>query len=82
MKKKYKFYVSKKVLEKTVIPEARDYENIDKDFLKFINKKDDEEEDNSSIVKIKKLIFFIIIFTLYYLLIIIAINIDPINLFI
>ena len=82
LKKKYKFYVSKKVLEKTVIPEARDYENIDKDFLKFINKKDDEEEDNSSIVKIKKLIFFIIIFTLYYLLIIIAINIDPINLFI
>ena len=81
LKKKYKFYVSKKVLEKTVIPEARDYENIDKDFLKFINKKDDEE-DNSSIVKIKKLILFLIISTLYYLLIIIAINIDPINVFI
>ena len=81
LKKKYKFYISKKILEKINIPESRDYENIDKDFLIFLTKKENEE-DNSLIVKNKKLIFFLIIFFIYYLLIIVTVNFELINLFI
>ena len=81
LKKKYKFYISKKVFGKIIIPESRDYENVDKSILRFINKKDNEEE-NSLIVRNKKLILFLIIFTLYYLIIIIVINFDIIDLFI
>ena len=81
LKKKYKFYISKKILEKINIPESRDYENIDKDFLIFLTKKENEE-DNSLIVKNKKLIFFLIIFFIYYLLMIVTVNFELINLFI
>lgn len=81
LKKKYKFYISKKNLEKINIPESRDYENIDKDFLIFLTKKENEE-DNSLMVKNKKLIFFLIIFFIYYLLIIATVNFELINLFI
>ena len=80
LKIKFKNYISKKVMEKIIIPESRDYENIDKDFLVFLNKKE-SEEDNSLIVKNKKLIIFVFIFFIYYALMIIAINIDALNMF-
>ena len=50
LKIKYKNYISKKVIDTIKIPESRDYENIDKDFLIFLKKKE-SEEDNSLIVK-------------------------------
>ena len=81
LKLQYKNYISKKVMEKINIPESRDYENIDKDFLVFLNKKE-SEEDNSLIVKNKKLIIFLLFFFIYYLLIIITTNYKIINLFI
>ena len=81
LKIKFKNYISKKVMEKIIIPESRDYENIDKDFLVFLNKKE-SEEDNSLIVKNKKLIIFLFIFFIYYLLIIITTNFETMNLFI
>ena len=81
LKKNYKYYISKKVLERIIIPESRDYENIDKDFLIFLKKKESEEED-SLIVKNKQLIIFLCIFFIYYLLILITTNIDLVNIFI
>ena len=78
---KFKYYISKKVLEKIVIPESRNFENIDKDFLKFLKKKENEEE-NSSIVRVKKLVLFLVIFFIYYLLMIITTNYEIINFFI
>ena len=81
LKKNYKYYISKKVLEKIIIPESRDYENIDKDFLNFLKKKESEEEE-SLIVKNKKLIIFLCIFFIYYILILITTNLDLLNIFI
>lgn len=81
LKKKYKNYISKKIMEKIVIPESKDYENVDKDFLIFLKKKENEE-DNSLIVKNKKLIIFLCIFFIYYLAMIFIINYEIINLFI
>ena len=81
LKIKFKYYISKKVLEKIVIPESRDLENIDKDFLAFLKKKENEDE-NSSIVRVKKLVLFLVIFFIYYLLMIITTNYEIINLFI
>ena len=81
LKQNYKNYISKKVLEKIIIPESRDYENIDKDFLNFLKKKESEEEE-SLIVKNKKLIIFLCIFFIYYILILITTNFDIISIFI
>ena len=75
------YYISKKVLEKIVIPESRNFENIDNDFLKFLKKKENEEE-NASIVRVKKLVLFLVIFFIYYLLMIVTTNYEIINLFI
>lgn len=77
----YKNYISKKIMEKIIIPESRDYENIDKEFLIFLNKKENEE-DNSLIVKNKKLIIFLFIFFFYYVLIMLKNNFEIIDLFI
>jgi hypothetical protein len=81
LKIKFKYYISKKVMEKIVIPESRNFENIDKDFLSFLKKKENEEE-NSSIVRVKKLVLFLVIFFIYYLLMIVTTNYEIINLFI
>ena len=81
LKIKFKNYISKKVMEKIIIPESRDYEYIDKDFLVFLNKKE-SEEDHSLIVKNKKLIIFLFIFFIYYMLIIITANYEIMHLFI
>ena len=81
MKQKYKYYISKKVMEKINIPESRNYTDVDKSFLVFLQKKENEE-DNSLIVKNKKVIIFLCIFFVYYLLVIIIINTDFINSFI
>ena len=81
LKIKFKYYISKKVLEKIVIPESRNFENIDNDFLKFLKKKENEEE-NASIVRVKKLVLFLVIFFIYYLLMIVTTNYEIINLFI
>ena len=81
LKIKCKYYISKKELEKIVIPESRNFENIDKDFLTFLKKKEDEEE-NSSVVRVKKLVLFLVIFFIYYLLMIVSTNYEIVNLFI
>lgn len=81
LKIKFKYYISKKVMEKIVIPESRNFENIDKDFLIFLKMKENEEE-NSSIVRVKKLVLFLVIFLIYYLLMIITTNFEVISLFI
>ena len=81
LKIKFKYYISKKVLEKIVIPESRNFENIDIDFLAFLQKKENEEE-NSSIVRVKKLVLFLVIFFIYYLLMILSTNYEIINFFI
>ena len=81
LKNKYKNYITKKVMEKIIIPESKDYENVDNDFLIFLKKKENEE-DHSLIVKNKKLIVFLCIFFLYYLLMILTTNYEIINLFI
>ena len=80
LQKKYKNYISKKVLEKLIVPESRDYENVDKYFLNYLQSKEDEE-DNSLIVQNKKLIIFLCIFFAYYLIMIITTNIEIFNLF-
>jgi len=81
LKIKCKYYISKKELEKIVIPESRNFENIDKDFLTFLKKKEDEEE-NSSVVRVKKLVLFLVIFFIYYLLMIVSTNYEIVNIFI
>ena len=81
LKQKYKYYISKKVMEKINIPESRNYTDVDKSFLVFLQKKENEE-DNSLIVKNKKVIIFLFIFFIYYLLVIIVINTEFINSFI
>ena len=81
LKQKYKYYISKKVMEKINIPESRNYTDVDKSFLAFLQKKENEE-DNSLIVKNKKVIIFLCIFFVYYLLAIIIINTEFINSFI
>jgi hypothetical protein len=81
LKQKYKYYISKKVMEKINIPESRNYTDVDKSFLVFLQKKENEE-DNSLIVKNKKVIIFLFIFFVYYLLVIIVINTEFINSFI
>jgi hypothetical protein len=81
LKQKYKYYISKKVMEKINIPESRNYTDVDKSFLVFLQKKENEE-DNSLIVKNKKVIIFLFIFFVYYLLAIIVINTEFINSFI
>jgi hypothetical protein len=81
LKQKYKYYISKKVMEKINIPESRNYTDVDKSFLVFLQKKENEE-DNSLIVKNKKVIIFLLIFFVYYLLVIIIINTEFINSFI
>ena len=81
LKKKYKNYISKKIIEKIIVPESRDYEYVDKDFLSYLKSKENEE-DNSLIIQNKKLIIFLCIFFVYYLVIIITNNIEFINWFI
>ena len=81
LKKKYKNYISKKAMEKIIVPESRNYEDVDKSFLLFLKKKENEN-DNSLIVKNKKLMIFLGIFFLYYLIIILLVNTEFINLFI
>jgi hypothetical protein len=81
LKQKYKYYISKKIMEKINIPESRNYTDVDKSFLVFLQKKENEE-DNSLIVKNKKVIIFLFIFFVYYLLVIIVINTEFINSFI
>lgn len=81
LKKKYKNYISKKAMEKIIIPESRNYADVDKSFLLFLKKKENEE-DNSLIVKNKKLIIFLCICFAYYLILIFLINTEFINLFI
>ena len=73
IKKKYKYYISKKAMNKIIIPESKDYESVDSDFVMFLQKKE-KEEDNSTNIKITKLIIFIILFVVYYILIMLAIN--------
>ena len=58
---KCKYYIFKKELEKIIISESRNIENIDKDFLTFLKKKENEEE-NSSVVRVKKYVLFLVIF--------------------
>ena len=73
IKKKYRYYITKKVLEKIIVPECRDYESVDNNFVMFLQKKEKEEE-HSITVKNKKLIIFLCLFFLYYILMIISVN--------
>ena len=74
IKKKYRYYITKKVMEKIIVPESRGYESVDNNFVIFLQKKEKEEE-HSITIKNKKLIMFLVLFFLYYVLMIITINI-------
>ena len=80
LKIKCKYYISKKVLDEIVIPESRNFEDIDKDFLTFLENKENEEE-NSSAIRVKKFVIFLIIFFIYYLLILAVTNCEIFTIF-
>ena len=75
--KQFSLIYNKQIIEKLKIPESRNLENVDRNFFKYLQKRDKLKKEKESNVKYhKKLIIFLILVFLYFLLIIIFINCD------
>ena len=75
--KQFSLIYNKQIIEKLKIPESRNLENVDRNFFKYLQKRDKLKKEKESNVKYhKKLIIFLILVFLYFLFIIIFINCD------
>ena len=75
IKNNYKFIYVKNLIERLKVPESRNLENVDRNFFKFLQKRDKKKRE-SNIKYHKKLIIFLVLVLLYFLLILIFINSD------
>ena len=78
LKLNYKKFYNKQLIERLKVPESRNFENVDRNFFKFLQKRD-KKKRSSNLKYHKKLISFLIIAFLYYLFIIIFCDIDFFN---
>ena len=78
LKLNYKKFYNKQLIERLKVPESRNFENVDRNFFKFLQKRD-KKKRSSNLKYHKKLISFLIITFLYYLFIIIFCDIDFFN---
>jgi hypothetical protein len=75
IKNNYKFIYVKNLIERLKVPESRNLENVDRNFFKFLQKRDKKKRE-SNIKYHKKLIIFLVLVLLYFLLVLIFINSD------
>ena len=75
IKNNYKFIYVKNLIERLKVPESRNLENVDRNFFKFLQKRDKKKRE-SNIKYHKKLIIFLVLVLLYFLLVLIYINSD------
>ena len=78
LNKNYKIIYNKKLIERIKIPESRNIENVDRNFFKFLQKRD-KKKRASCFKYYKTLIGFLIVAFLYFLFVIIAVNVDFLN---
>jgi len=74
----YKIIYNKKLIERIKVPESRNLENVDRNFFKFLQKRD-KKKRASCCKYYKTLIGFLIFAFLYFLFVIITVNIDFLN---
>jgi hypothetical protein len=74
----YKIIYNKKLIERIKVPESRNLENVDRNFFKFLQKRD-KKKRASCFKYYKTLIGFLIFAFLYFLFVIITVNIDFLN---
>ena len=75
IKNNYKLIYVKNLIERLKVPESRNLENVDRNFFKFLQKRDKKKRE-SNIKYHKKLIIFLVLVLLYFLLVLIFINSD------
>lgn len=75
IKQNYKCIYVKNLIERLKVPETRNLENVDRNFFKFLQKRDKKKRE-SNIKYHKKLIIFLVLALLYFLLVLIYINSD------
>ena len=78
LNKNYKIIYNKKLIERIKVPESRNIENVDRNFFKFLQKRD-KKKRASCFKYYKTLIGFLIVAFLYFLFVIIAVNVDFLN---
>ena len=74
----YKIIYNKKLIERIKVPESRNLENVDRNFFKFLQRRD-KKKRASCFKYYKTLIGFLIFAFLYFLFVIITVNIDFLN---